>query len=126
MLRAAGGRPMKLEGEQVLLRVFLDSFQKWHFRPLFEVIVDRARHGGLAGATVLRGLKGFGMSGVILQERRWALANDHELVVEVIDTREKIDAFLAEIEPMLHNVIVTTERAHVVLYRGEPQEGSPQ
>jgi len=117
---------MKLEGERVLLRLFLDSFQKWRFRPLFEVIVDHARQCGLAGATVLRGLEGFGMSGVILQERRWALANDHELVVEIIDTREKIDAFLAGIEPMLQNVIVTTERARVVLYRGEPQKGSPQ
>jgi PII-like signaling protein len=108
---------MKLEGEQVLLRIFIDSFQKWHFRPLFEVIVDKARQRGLAGATVLRALEGFGMSGIILKERRWALVNDHEVTVEIVDTRENIEAFLAEIEPMLRNVIVTTERAHVLIYR---------
>ncbi len=113
---------MKLEGEQVLLRIFVDSFQKWRFRPLFEVLVEHARHHGLAGATVLQGLEGFGMSGVILKEKRWALANAHELIVEIVDTREKIDAFLAEVEPMLQNVIVTTERAHVVMYRRNHQK----
>lgn len=114
---------MKLEGEQVLLRIFLDSFQKWRFQPLFEVIVQRARQRGLAGATVLQGLEGFGMSGVILKERRWALANDHEVVVEIVDSSEKIDSFLSEIEPMLQNVIVTTERAHVVMYRRNGSKG---
>jgi len=115
---------LKLEGEQVLLRIFVDSFQKWRFRPLFEVLVEKARQRGLAGATVLRGLEGFGMSGIILKEHRWALANDHELVVEIVDTPEKIDSFLTEVEPILRNVIVTTERAHVVMYRRNKENRS--
>lgn len=78
----------------------------------------------MAGATVLQGLAGFGMSGIILQDRRWALVNDHELTVEIVDTAEKIDAFLAEIEPMLRNAIVTRERAHVLMYRRNKAEES--
>lgn len=115
---------MKLEGEQILLRIFVDSFQKWRYRPLFEVIVDFARKRGLAGATVFQGLAGFGMSGIILRERRWALTNDREVIVEIVDTQEKIQAFLAEIEPMLRNVVVTTERAHVLMYRRNGKEVS--
>ena len=116
---------MKLEGENVLLRVFVDSFQQWHHAALYEVIVERARRRNMAGATVLQGIEGFGMSGLILRERRWALANDHEVIVEVVDSGDKINAFLAEIEPMLKDAVVTTERARVVTYRHSAKGQQP-
>lgn len=108
---------MKLEGDQVLLRVFLNTFQKWHHRPLYEVIVEKARMEHMAGATALIGVEGFGQNGVLLQERPWRLANDREVVVELVDTEEKTDKFLAGIEPMIQNAIVTRERVHVISYR---------
>jgi len=107
---------VKLEGESVLLRIFLDTFQKWHHRPVYEAIVVRARAELLAGATVLAALEGFGQSGHLLRESVWHLSNDREVIVEVVDTAEKIDAFLAAIEPMLGDAVVTLERAHVAFY----------
>ncbi|MFH0908110.1 MAG: DUF190 domain-containing protein [bacterium] len=108
---------MKLEGENVLLRIFLDTFQKWHHQPLYEVIVERARKENLAGATVLEGIEGFGQSGRFLKDSAWRIANGREVIVEIVDAPERIDAFLQALEPMLANVIVTTERAHVIHYR---------
>lgn len=113
---------MKLEGENVLLRIFLDTFQKWHHRPVYEAIVERAQAEHLAGATVLAALEGFGQNGQLHKESPWHLSNDREVIVEVIDTAEKIDGFLAEIEPMLQSAVVTLERAHVVLYRAAKEK----
>jgi uncharacterized protein len=108
---------MKLEGENTLLRIFLDKFQKWHHRPVYEEIVELARRGHMAGATVLEGLEGFGQSGRIMRDRSWSLSNDLEVIVEIVDEEAKIRDFLEQIEPMLRDAIVTLERAHVVYYR---------
>jgi PII-like signaling protein len=108
---------MRFEGERALLRVFLDTFQKWHHRPVYEAIVEKARAEGLAGATVLAGLEGFGQSGRLLVESPWRVSNDREVVVEVVDTVDRIEAFLAGIEPLLADAVVTLERAVVVRYR---------
>ncbi len=105
-------------GEQVLLRVFLDTFQKHRHRPVYELLVERARSEGVAGATVLRGLEGFGQNGRILRESPWRLANDREVVVEFVDAPERIDAFLGSVEPLLQDAVVTLERAEVVFRRG--------
>lgn len=108
---------MKLEGENIRVRVFLNTFQKWHMQPVYEAIVERARREGLAGATVLAGVEGFGQTHVLLKDHPWRLANDREIVVELVDTQEALTGFLARIEPMLRDAIVTTERAHVIFYR---------
>ncbi len=110
---------MKLEGEKVLLRVFLDTFQKWHHRPVYEVLVERAQAERMAGATVLESLEGFGPQGEILRDSPWRLGNPREVIVEIVDTREKIEAFLTSVEPMLEDALVTLERAHVMIYRAE-------
>ncbi|MBI5017874.1 MAG: DUF190 domain-containing protein [Deltaproteobacteria bacterium] len=108
---------MKLQGENVMLRIFVDTFQKWHHRPIYEAIVERAHAEHLAGATVLAALEGFGQNGHLLKQSPWRLSGDREVIVEVVDTPEKIDGFLAGIEPLLENAVVTLERAHVVFYR---------
>jgi PII-like signaling protein len=108
---------MKLEGEQVLLRVFVDTFQKWRHRPVYEALVERARAEHLAGATVLAGIEGLGPDGEILQDSPWRLANDRPVIVEIVDKAERIDAFLAGAQELLSHALVTLERAHVVFYR---------
>ncbi|HOJ60479.1 MAG TPA: DUF190 domain-containing protein [bacterium] len=108
---------MKLEGENILLRIFINVFQKWHHYPAYEAIVQMAHKAHMAGATVLEGLEGFGQNGVILKEKAWRIANDREVIVEIVDTKEKIDSFLTLIEPMLQDAIVTLERACVIYYR---------
>ncbi len=80
-------------------------------------VVERARREGLAGATVLAGVEGFGQNHVLLTQHPWRFANDREVVVELVDTEETLAGFLARIEPMIRDAIVTTERAHVVFYR---------
>jgi uncharacterized protein len=107
---------MKLEGDQVLLRIFLNTFQQWHHRPLYEVIVEKARKEHLAGATAFIGLEGFGQTGVLLKDHPWRLSNDREAVVELVDTAEKIETFLGLIEPMVQDVIITREKVHVLSY----------
>lgn len=110
---------MKLVGENVLLRIFVDIFRKWHHVPVYEAIVQRARHEHLSGATVLKGLEGFGQNGVLLKEHLWRLANNREVIVEIVDTKERIESFLQTIEPMLEGTIATMERACVVHYRSK-------
>lgn len=115
---------MKLEGDQVLLRIFLNTHQQWHHRPLYEAIVEKARKEHLAGATSFIGVEGFGQNGVLLQDHPWRLGSDREVIVELVDTEEKTDAFLSTIEPMIQNAIVTREKVHIISYRGgkEPKE----
>lgn len=110
---------MKLEGDQTLLRIFLNTCQHWHHRPLYEAIVEKARKEHLAGATAFIGMEGFGLRGVLLKESPWRLSNDLEVVVEIVDTVEKVEAFLELIESMLMDAIVTRETVHVLSYRGK-------
>lgn len=108
---------MKLEGESVLLRIFVDTSRQWHHRPLYEALVELARAQHLAGATVLEGLEGFGQRGLVLKESHWHVTNAREMIVEIIDTRPKAEDFLGIVEPMLVDTVVTMERAHVIHYR---------
>ncbi len=111
---------MRLEGEQVLLRLHLSNFVRWHGRALYEVIVERGRREHLAGSTVLTGMLGYFGQGPLLGEHPLALQVERPVVVEFVDSQEKLDRFLDGLAPMLEGqpVIVTTERAHVVRYRG--------
>ena len=110
---------MKLAGENVLLRIFVDTFKKWHHVPVYEAIVEKARREHMSGATVLEGIEGFGQTGVFHKDSPWRLANDREVIIEIVDTEEKIEAFLSSIEPMLEGTIATMERAYVVHYRAK-------
>lgn len=111
---------MKLEGEQVLLRMHLSNFAKWHMGQLYEALVGRARGEHLAGATVLSGIYGYVDHGRVLGEHPNALQVERPVVVEIVDEELKLQRFLELVEPMLtgHHVLVTLERAHVVHYRG--------
>jgi PII-like signaling protein len=100
-----------------LLRIFLGEADKQEGRPLYEWLVLRARERGLAGATVVRGLMGFGANSRLHTFKIERLSLDLPIVVEIVDTREKLEAFLAEIDPIIHEGLATLERAEVRFYR---------
>jgi hypothetical protein len=108
---------VKIEGEGRLLRVFVGESDRWEGRPLYEAIVFRARERGLAGATVLRGLAGFGAHSRIHTASVLRLSEDLPIVVEIADTAERIASFLPELDGMVREGMVTVEDVHIVAYR---------
>ena len=110
---------MKIEGEGRLLRIFIGESDRWHGIPLYEAIVRRAREHGLAGATVLRGIEGFGAHSRLHTAKILRLSEDLPIVIEIVDSVENIEAFLPQLDRMVGEGLVTLERAEVILYRAE-------
>lgn len=108
---------MKLTGEAQLLRIFIGESDKWHGRPLYEAIVLKARELHMAGATVLRGPMGFGAHSRLHTTKVLRLSEDLPIVIEIIDSREKIDALLPFIDEMVQDGLVTQEKVQVIKYR---------
>ncbi|WP_027181125.1 DUF190 domain-containing protein [Oleidesulfovibrio alaskensis] len=86
-------------------------------RPLYELLVEKARHAGLAGATVLRGISGFGANSRVHTLKVLRLSEDLPLVIEIIDSRKKIDAFLPQVDSLMREGLVTLEPVQVIFYR---------
>jgi PII-like signaling protein len=112
---------MKLLTEARLLRVFIGESDKFEGRPLYQVIVERARRRELAGATVLRGYLGFGANSRIHSARVLRLSEDLPMVIEIVDEPERINAFVAELDEIIGEGLVTLEKVEVILYRHGPQ-----
>ena len=108
---------MKIPIEGKLLRVFVGEADRWHGRPLYEAIVEKARTEGLAGATVWKGSMGFGAHSLLHTTKILRLSQDIPVVIEVVDGADKIDAFLPHVDTMVQEGLVTLERAEVILYR---------
>lgn len=108
---------MKLEGEGKLLRIFIGESDRWQGQPLFEALVRKVREAGGAGATVLRGIEGFGAHSRIHTARILRLSEDLPIVIEVVDTAEKIDALLPALDAMIEDGLVTIETVQVLRYR---------
>jgi uncharacterized protein len=106
-----------LPQEGCLLRVFVGEDDKHEGKPLYEWLVLKAREQGLAGATVLRGVMGFGAHSRLHTFRIERLSLDLPIVIEIVDTRPKLEAFLADIDPLIHEGLATLERAEVRFYR---------
>src|SRR5690348_18109426 len=107
---------MQMPRDSVLLRIFIGENDRWHGAPLYEAIVLKARELHLAGATVLRGPMGFGHSSRLHTSKILRLSEDLPLVIEIVDTEEKIDAFLPVLGPMMGSGLVTLERVQVLQY----------
>jgi hypothetical protein len=103
------------------LTVYIGESDKWHGRPLYEAIVEHVRKEGLAGATVLRGIEGFGADSRLHTSRILRLSEDLPVVIEIVDTAENIDRVLPALDEMVGEGMVTTERVHVIAYRGTPR-----
>ena len=108
---------MKIDGQGQLLRIFIGESDKWEGRPLYEAIVLKARERGLAGATVLRGQEGFGANSRIHTARILRLSEDLPIVVEIVDSAEKIAAILPELDTMVGEGLITLENVRVIAYR---------
>jgi uncharacterized protein len=110
---------MQLPAEAELLRVFIGENDKHHGRPLYEVIVEEARRQGLAGATVLRGMLGFGAHSHIHTTKILRLSEDLPMVIEIVDRAERIAAFLPLLDGLIAEGMVTLERVRVITYRAQ-------
>ncbi|MFE7563530.1 DUF190 domain-containing protein [Kitasatospora sp. NPDC057500] len=117
MTGAAGPRP----GAAALrLTVLVGEGDRHRHRPLYSEIVHRARAAGLAGASVFRGVEGFGASSMVHTARLLSLSEDLPVAVVIVDTEERVRAFLPELEELAVEGLVTLERCEVVRYAGRP------
>ncbi len=107
---------METPTEAVLLRIYLTESAKWEHKPLYEAIVMRAREQGLAGATVLRGPMGYGRSTHLHTAKILDLSMNLPVVVEIVETEERIRAFLELLDGMLEGGLVTIEKVKVLHY----------
>ena len=114
----------RLEGEGKLVRIFIGESDRWHGRPLYQAIVERVRKEGLAGATVTRGIEGFGAKSHLHTSRILRLSEDLPIVVEIVDTAERVDGLLPLLDEMVADGLVTIEPVHVVSYRAA-SSGAP-
>jgi PII-like signaling protein len=108
---------MVLPKEGSLLRIFIGESDKYEGMPLYEWIVRKAREQGLAGATVLRGLEGFGAHSRVHTAKILRLSTDLPIVIEIVDTLEKIEAFLPSIDGAIREGLATLERVQIRFYR---------
>jgi PII-like signaling protein len=115
---------IELPEESVLLRIFISELDHYRDLPLYEALVLKAREVGLAGATVLRGPLGYGHSSHLHTAKILRLSNDLPLVVEIVETQAKIDAFLPVLDEMMESGLVTIEKARVLRYGPNPNRKS--
>ena len=108
---------MNLPHEAELLRVFIGEGDKYQGRLLYELIVEKAREQGLAGATVYRGILGFGANSLVHTSKVLRLSEGLPVVVEIVDATEKIQAFLPWLDGVIHEGLITLEKARVIAYR---------
>ena len=117
---------MKLEAEQVLCRFQLSNLARHGSEPLYEWIVETARHEDLQGATVLKGIMGLQPDGTIVREHAWSVAQEVPVIVEVVDGPHHVEKLLARVEPVMRQGSITLERAHVALYRAGGSHAKPR
>ena len=108
---------MVLPEDGCLLRIFIGESEKVAGKPLYQRLVEEAHTSGLAGATVWRGMMGYGASSRIHTSKILRLSQDLPVIVEIVDTREKIEAFLEEIDSLIKGGLATLEKAQVHFYR---------
>ncbi len=113
---------MKIPDTGYLLRIFVGESDKYHGRPLYEAIVLKARELHLAGATVLRGPMGYGAASRVHTAKVLRLSDDLPMVIEIVDSREKIDELMPHVDEMVQEGLVTLERVEVIKYRANRAE----
>jgi uncharacterized protein len=109
---------MKLEGPAMRLTIFVGETDQWHHRPVFTEVVHRAHAAGLAGASVMRGIEGFGASSRIHTTRLLSLSEDLPVAIVIVDARERIEAFLPELDELITEGLVILDPVNVIKYVG--------
>ncbi len=113
---------MHLPQDAMLLRIFIGESDRWRHQPLYEALVLKAREMHLAGATVLRGPMGFGKASRLHTSKILRLSMDLPLIIEIIDSEEKVNSFLPVLDEMMGGGLVTLEKVRVIDYRAGPEE----
>jgi PII-like signaling protein len=109
---------MRLEGSATRLTIFVGEDDQWHHKPLYNEIVHRAHQEGLAGATVLRGIEGFGATSRIHTTRLLSLTEDLPVVIVIVDAEQKIRAFLPQLDELVSEGLVILDPVEVIRYIG--------
>jgi uncharacterized protein len=113
---------MKLSGAALRLSIFVGQDDRWHHKPLFTEIVHRAHRAGLAGASVLHGIEGYGASSRIHTSRLLSLSEDLPVLVIIVDEEEKVRAFLPQLDELVTEGLVIVDPVQVIRYVGrEPK-----
>jgi uncharacterized protein len=113
---------MKLEGQACRLTVFIGEEDAYNHKPLATEIVHRAQQAGIAGATVLRGIEGFGASNHVHTTRILSLSNDLPIIVVIVDEAERIDAFIPQLDELITEGLVIRDDVEVIKYVGRAGE----
>jgi len=108
---------MKIPADGKLLRIFIGEADKWEGKPLYEAIVLLAKKSGLAGATAIKGFMGFGCKSHMHSSNILRLSDDLPVVVEIVDSEEKINQFIPQLDIMVKEGLITLEKANVIMYR---------
>jgi PII-like signaling protein len=117
---------MKLQGPATRLTIFVGETDQWHHKPLSTEIVHRAHAAGLAGATVLRGIEGYGASTRVHTSRLVSLSEDLPIAVIIVDSQQHIDAFLPQLDELIDEGLVIIDPVQVIKYVGKAHGGSSQ
>ena len=104
-------------GEKTLMRIFISEADRHKGKPLYEVLVEMLRKQGFAGATVLKGVAGFGANSVMHTDKLLCLSTELPLVIEVIDGEEKIQQIIPQFDELMQGGMITLEKARVIRYR---------
>ncbi|MDR3722067.1 MAG: DUF190 domain-containing protein [Candidatus Acidoferrales bacterium] len=107
----------RFEGERTLMRIHIGESDRWHGKPLYEAIVQLLRQEKFSGATVLRGVAGYGGSSIYHTDKVLRLSQDLPIVVEVVESSERIERVLPRLDEMIGGGLVTLEKVRVILYR---------
>jgi PII-like signaling protein len=110
-------RPLKTEGTGKLLRVFVGESDRWKHQPLYAAIVEAARKAELSGATVFKGIEGYGGHSLIHAARVFQMSTDLPVLIEIVDSEENIRAFLPTLDEMVREGLVTLETIEIIAYR---------
>ena len=107
----------KFEGERTLMRIHIGESDKWHGQSLHEAIAEMLREDGFSGVTVLRGVAGFGGSSVYHTDKILRMSQDLPIVLEAVETAERIESVLPRLDEMVEGGLITLEKVRVILYR---------
>ncbi len=107
----------KFEGERTLMRIHIGESDKWHGKPLYEAIVEMLRKEKFSGVTVLRGVAGYGGSSVYHTDKILRLSQDLPVILEIVETNERIEQILPRLDAMVEGGLITLEKVRVILYR---------
>jgi hypothetical protein len=114
---------MRIDGPALLARIYIGESDHWEGKPLHEAIVEKLRASGMAGATVLRGIEGFGRAARVHTAHILRLSEDLPILIEVVDSEDRLRAVLPEIDAMVDGGLITLEHVEVIAYRSpEPAE----